>query len=333
MNRNDRGTVISTWFVQDDADTATFFPQVGTRSSDSETQMVYWRCICVFFATSRAVNDCRHLFFSNVAPPRIGDFDTAAFLKALGVECVTLPITHRLGGVASWGNQFYILDIIRHLATNPCGDRYVVLDSDCVWTRPVDDLVKVIDAHGAALYRIGYPDAHVINGATQGQMSDFLRAHGDVDLPLVPYCGGEIFAAAAREMPAIAATADRFWQVLTDSPDPELKEEAHLLSCVYAQLGYPAGTADPYIRRMWTSLRHNNLNKTDPERMIWHLPSEKRSGFAAAFRRLEASTAPGLPAGDFARADRRLLGRLMGVPRRGPAKLLHDVLARLRRAA
>lgn len=62
------------------------------------------------------------------------------------------------------------------------------------------------------------------------------------------------------------------------------KEEAHLLSVIYALLGYELATANRFIQRMWTNFLHNNLRAGDEAFTIWHLPREKRSGSRSARR-------------------------------------------------
>jgi hypothetical protein len=43
-------------------------------------------------------------------------------------------------------------------------------------------------------------------------------------------------------------------------------KEAHLLSVIYALLGYELATANRFIRRMWTNFQHNNLRTSDEAR-------------------------------------------------------------------
>jgi hypothetical protein len=79
------GTTIATWFVADDAATATFFPQVGSRSDAPETQAVYWRCVLCFYASSLVLNPAQpHVFFTNTALPTIDGIDFAAVLVKEG---------------------------------------------------------------------------------------------------------------------------------------------------------------------------------------------------------------------------------------------------------
>ena len=140
--------VLSTWFYAERAGEESVYPQVGGRSSSDWFQAVYWRCVVGFFATSARVNpDAEHRLYTNVdAVPDVDGLQTEAFLGELGVETVVLPYASRppAGWFPAWANQFYVLDVAAHLAeTLPADDAVgVLLDSDCVFTRPVGPLVE-----------------------------------------------------------------------------------------------------------------------------------------------------------------------------------------------
>jgi hypothetical protein len=331
-------TAVCTWFVADDAATATFFPQVGSRSDAPETQAIYWRCTACFFASSMAVNPgARHVFFTNTDMPSVDGVDLAALFGQWGVETVTLPITYRLpqAAVGSWGNQFYILDILDHLTDNPIADRTIVLDSDCLWLRGANDgMDAAIEASGALTYLLGedeHPADASINGLSREGMAQFLRRHGGPNRPAADYCGGEIYAARQDVTRRLSARVRALWpDVLEQGPDAP-REEAHLLSILYVLDGIELGTANPFIRRMWTTFRHHNLYTGDRELTLWHLPAEKKTGFGDLFAQVTAL--PGLNP----RHDAEAMGlsfpnyaRTMGWPRRRAGKFVRDLGLKVR---
>lgn len=334
LARDAASTAIVTWFVADEAEDATFFPQMGARSDAPEAQAVYWRCVVDFFASSLAVNaGRRHLFFANVAPPCVDGIDIGALLARWGVEIVRRPITFRLprGTVERWGNQFYVFDILAHFAQSDAAERVLVLDSDCLWLRPVDAMEAAIDRNGALTYELGTDEHAVdeaINGLSRAGMARFLAAAGGPASDVVPYCGGEIIAAARPDILRMVEQVGRLWDSIVRQVADAPKEEAHFLSVLYAFQGYAAGTANPFIRRMWTTFKHNNLRPADCDLTIWHLPAEKRTGFRDLFGEIAAGNvvptdgSPILAPANYA--------RLMGVPRRRPGKFVRDLGLKLR---
>lgn len=325
-------TAICTWFVADDAAHATFFPQVGARSDAPGAQAVYWRCTVCFYASSIAINPlARHVFITNTRLPVIDGVDIATLFDAWGVQVITLPITYRLpvSSVGSWGNQFYVFDVIEHFAANPPAARALIFDSDCLWLKPVADMEQAIDRYGALTYLLDhteYPETADINGITRQQMGRFLSEHGGPRADRTDYFGGEIYAATQAMTERIAARARALWPSVVDGADNAPREEAHLLSIIYALEGLAPGTADRFIRRMWTSFQHHNLKAEDAGLTVWHLPVEKKTGFADLFARIVAK--PGLhPARDAAAMGLTpdSYARLMGWPRRSPRKLVRDL--------
>lgn len=329
------GTVISTWFVADQANEGTYFPQIGMRSDAPEAQAVYWRCIACFYASSLAVNPhARHVFFSNTSAPFVDGVDLSALLDRWGIEVVQLPITYRLpkGAVSNWGNQFYIFDVLDYVAAKGDSARTIVLDSDCIWLQPVTAMEKAIDASGALGYFMGgdiYAQGEAINGLTRAQMADFLRRHGGPDRSSTPYYGGEIYAARQEVTERLAKRAKALWPEVSTQVDGAPREEAHLLSILYALEEIDGETANPFIRRMWTTFHHNNLLASDRALAIWHLPSEKKSGFAEMFKRI-ALCSDLHPARDASAMglDFATYSRTMGWPRRRPVKFFRDFYAK-----
>jgi hypothetical protein len=326
-------TAIATWFVSDTADNSTFFPQIGINSDAPEAKAIYWRCVLCFFASSRVVNpSAAHLFFTNAGLPIVDGISVELFFARLNVKVINLPINYRLpsGRVKSWGNQFYILDIIRAISLSINYDRYIVLDADCLWLTSAKYVEESIDRLGVLTYLLdekAYGKDEFINGITRYDMAKFLNDMGGGDRESVPYCGGEIFAASSAEIIRIADQIPQMWNRVLGGGKTAPQEEAHFLSIIYALNGYDIGTANTHIKRMWTALKHSNVDVSDLALTIWHLPAEKKYGFKRLFDRLRS--------GDCQLKHLTALGfrpeiycRVMGVPRRSTAKLAHDGAAK-----
>lgn len=331
---NDDSCVISTWFVADNEAEATYFPQIGSQSHAPDVAAVYWRCALVFFASSLAVNPrCRHIMFTNSDPPVINGLDIHATLTNWGVEIVHLPITWRLplGSVATWGNQFYVFDIMEHWVDAEERLPLIILDSDCVWTRSADRIVEALKNRGALAYELYYPPRADINGLTTEQMAKFLGENSSVVPNSVPYCAGEFIAASSDMVSLIVGAAKELWPAVIEQGPFCPREEAHLLSIIYAREGIAPGTGNAFIKRMWTAFRYNNVTADDLSKTIWHLPAEKRTGFYDLFAYLTtilkrdpqaAPQALGLEIATYS--------KYFGIPRRSPSKFVLDVSRKLR---
>lgn len=317
---------ISTWFVSDDSQQSTFFPQIGAKSDAPEAKKIYWQCVLCFFASSVVVNrEYPHFFFTNSELPTIDGVDVAEALRQWKVGVVHLPITFRLplGRVKNWGNQFYIFDIISHLARSDGHTSYIVLDSDCLWMRPVGNLEDAISRYGVLTYQLDEKPEVPINGLSPEGMARFLRQLGGETRDSIPYFGGEIFAATADELHKLAAQVARSWSNVLASDQDTPKEEAHLLSALYALNNYQVGTANPFLKRLWTTFKHRNFEVDDLNLTIWHLPAEKKFGFRDLFSKLRKGNGDYRdPASLGFRPD--LYASTMGIPHRNARKFLRD---------
>lgn len=329
-----REMLVATWFVADQDDEGTWFPQIGSNSADAGAKAIYWRCIATFYATSLAHNpDNPHAFFTNTDLPSVDGVDIAALFDRWGVEVVRLPISHRLppGRVDSWGNQFYVFDVIDHCAETGRWPSVLVLDSDVVWTSSVEALERQVASDGVLSYvhdLVPYPAGTPVNEVMREDLARFMARHGGPEQDTIVYCGGEIFCATLPEVQRLADQVRPLWQAVLDGePDVPL-EEAHLLSVLYAMNRYPLGNADAFIKRMWTTFKYHDVEPGDEQLMLWHLPAEKRSGFPDLFARLVAAGLETRPPAEVA-PGRAELARVFGIPRRSPGKWVRDVRSKV----
>ena len=329
--------IISTLLVIDPPEDASVFPQVGLDSSKRAFQDVYWRCVAVFFASSARQNPgARHVLFTTAeGVPTVQGIDLAALFDRLGVEVAYLPITHRLGRdrVTAWNNVFYILDVIAHLDRIGGFDRAVVMDSDCLWVRPAESLLTDVGRRGVLSMSIAYSHDEKLNGASRRDLVRAAQFLGGHDLTYVPnFSGGELFAATRAGVKNVQRVVSGLWERLAAASPGEVAvyTEEHLLSLAYEILDVPTGSADPHIRRMWTALRLNNVTAEDVDsgRCAWHLPMEKKTGFADLFALVHVRNSWfwSLPPEDL----RVKLAEVMGIPRRSPRQWMMQAGSRLR---
>lgn len=315
--------IISTWIYLDSPEESSEYPQVGKHSHLLDFQKTYWKCVAVFFALSRRFNpEKRHILFSNKRLadfPEIEGFDLQGFLKKQNVEVVTLPLTWQTpeGYFGKWRNQFYIFDVLSFIEKNSRGDEaLLVLDSDCLITRPLDGLFGEIRAHGLMALPMHFADTYNINGVTRQDMKRIFGELDGAELPENPeYCGGEIFAATLPAIRQINQMAPAIWREMLrrhESGQQKLNEEAHFLSYCYHKIG-SFGELDGFIKRIWTSPKFSNVQPADASLPIWHLPAEKTGGIALLFEKLKRNEQV-LAVGDAEMPTE--LGKYLGVPRR-----------------
>ena len=324
--------IISTWIYLDSPEESSEYPQVGKRSHLPDFQKVYWRCVAVFFAVSTQSNPGRrHILFSNVKAedlPEIDGLDLSVILKGLKVEIVTIPLTWQTpeGYFGKWRNQFYIFDILKFIENqhhvgllSTAGDSkqpaeksepaIVILDSDCIVNRSLDQLFAEIRKFGLMALPMHFADDYNINGLTRGDMRRvFTALDGGKDPGEDPeYCGGEIFAATISSIQTINRIAPGIWEIMLEKHSKgaqKLNEEAHFLSYCYHKIGGWA-SLEKYIKRIWTSAKYSNVQKADFDLPIWHLPAEKTGGIALIFKTLNQK-----------RLSLEEMGGYVGIPKR-----------------
>lgn len=328
---------ISTWVHLDSASQESRYPQVAGRSSSSSFQRVYLRCVATFFATSVRNNpEARHVLFTNAAQfPAFDDFDLIQFLDDLDVEITRLtsdyfPPREFYG---AWRNQFYVFDIISYIASNAQpDDRWLVLDSDCVWIRDGRAIERAIGEHGLLTYLINYPVDWEVNGLTRLDMQEIYEDIGKQALVSPPlYFGGEIYAATGSVSGKVARELDTLWHTTLSRFKQQknyFREEAHALSYLYSNRGFPAGTANAYIKRMYTGLpfQYHTALGADYGLAVWHLPLEKKWGLKRLFDDVRRPTSEFWRI-DIGRPFAEYLGHILGIPRRTTSKLIKDSAA------
>ena len=258
-------------------------------------------------------------------------FSTQQFLEKLNVEVVQVPFTYLPppGYHGAWRNQFYILDIIKHLESlNVSDEQYVILDSDCVFTGSVQPLSQDLSAKGLLALDLNLPLNENINGLTQRDMKQVFE---DLGLPCASeaatYYGGEFFAATPEAIHRLAAEIDPLWQISLDrfhAGKPKFNEEAHFLSFLYAKLGYAHPTANPYAGRIWTGRKYQNTSPKDFDLTIWHVPAEKKHGIKRLFQQVIRPASPFwtvAPGPDFA----HYIAGYLGIPKSSLSKKSRDV--------
>ena len=177
-----------------------------------------------------------------------------------------------------------------------------------------------------------FPNNELINGLTRGEMKVIFESLDGKSREMAPnYYGGEIIAIGSDEMGRLCEQIEPLWTECLarfQRGESKFNEEAHFLSYLYDIMEYAAGTANPFIKRIWTGRKSNNACRSDFDLSIWHLPSEKKYGlhrlFGEVVRRHSRfwTTEPG---SEFA----SYVSQFVGIPRTTLGKLTYEIYRRV----
>lgn len=288
---------ISTWLCADEPGEESNYPQVGGNSSEFEVQKIYWRCVMVFFASSIRYHQegYKHVFFTNVKElPEVDGVNIQDELEKLGVEIRYVKFTYKTPPqyYHSWRNQFYEFSIIDDLAKSAQdNDLWLLLDSDCVFVKSADELFNKGEKSGHLLLSPNYPVDYDINGLTRLQMKEIYEELLGRKINEAPeYHAGEFLFLNGDYLKKISKEFETLWPELLRRHEaglPKLNEEAHTLSYIYYLMGLESGGANGIIKQLWTDKNtFRNVEPANFDLAIWHLPAEKRVGFATLFEEL-----------------------------------------------
>ena len=317
---------IATWFYKENADEASYYPQMGGGSA-RYVHLIYMQILVPFFTTFRRYNPrAGLLFFSNPDEGALPGYlvDT---LRRNEVEHVTVPYTCRppKGWYKAWMNQYYLYDILRAMEKRmqPC-DTLLVCDADCLCRKPLDQLFDSVRRDGSALYDCHYPDDFVVNGTTRKQMEEVYKGCFGEEKHF-SYYGGEFIAlrgdAVARINRVFPVPAK--YNFALPEGGARLHEEAHFLSVLAARLDLCNDTANKYVKRMYTSSVYNNVEAGDEQLAVWHVLSEKKTGLYRLYRLIRRNQGMGDEAAFWKKA-----GEWCGIPHTSLKKRVLDVVYR-----
>lgn len=280
---------ICTWFCADEKGEESLFPQTGKLSSSQAHQNIYWRCILVFFITSRRFNKKeKHVLFTNVKQlPEVDGRYISSILNQLDVDVVYTDFKYKTpkGYYGSFQNQFYEFSILEYISNNhkSINDHYMVLDSDCIFLKPIDKLFDEASQSGFISFEDEVNAEYVINGLSRIDLKHQYEELMQVRLTEIPsYHLGEFFLSSVGNIKKFFSDFRELWPILLQrhsAGKPKFNEEAHTLSYLYFKNGFRAHPANTFMRRVWTNpLFYREVRSNDINLMIWHLPAEKTFG-------------------------------------------------------
>lgn len=320
---------ITTWFHTDDDGRGEYAQVRGNPLSD-EFRDVYRRCVALYFISARRANpDAKLTLYVNqpwADTTKIAR-ETASLLDKLGVEIDIIEYSANIPNsfTEKWRNQFYVLDVLKAaLEKMQSEDVLTILDSDVVWS--VGDkanlLWSAIKENNIVAMPLNYPLDQRENGLSAVELAALLGADD-----AIPYMGGEFVGVSSCGGRLVLENAVVAFRALMNRhlENHEIAfEEAHVLSAAYARLS--ASTIPPgIIGRVWTQpLKFRNVNTSDLDLALWHVPAEKRYGLRRLYKlvqRVGVDSVLQIPDEKWI----QLVTRHLGIPRNSPVKWVSDV--------
>jgi hypothetical protein len=286
--------IISTWICLDEVGEESSYPQVGGDSSAAGFQAVYWRCVfCFFFYSIRHNPTYSYYLFVNqeLDSLEVDGVEVIRSLQELGVKISFVPFTYKLpiGYYGSWRNQMYEFDVfkycLRHFGDD---DMLLLLDSDCIITKPLDGLFQLCSENGCLTYKLSLPETYVMNGITRLDMKELYEILLGRSISEVPdYHAGEFAMFTIKALKIIMEKLDSAFLCMLDrfsqGMPVKFNEEAQFLSYLYYANGISGGEANSYIKRLWNAAAFYNITPNDRNLHIWHVPAAKKAGIPKLF--------------------------------------------------
>ena len=286
---------ICTWLCADKKGEESAFPQTGELSSSQKHQNIYWRCILVFFITSKRFNATeRHLLFTNVSTlPVVDGRPIEDILNKLDVQIIYTDFNYKTpkNYFGSFQNQFYEFSILEYIAhnNNNISDKYLILDSDCIFIKPVQRLFEASNKSGFISFTDPVKPDYIINGLSRNDLKQLYEELLGTKLNEIPeYHLGEFFLCSVQNIKKIFGDFEELWPKMIERNKNGLKklnEEAHTLSFLYFKNGLKACADPSFMRRIWTNpVFYRDVRSSDTELCIWHLPAEKTFGIYELYK-------------------------------------------------
>lgn len=281
---------ICTWFCADEKGEESIFPQTGQKSSTQKHQEIYWRCILLFFVTSKRFNkNQKHILFTNVKKlPVLDNRNLSEVMKELDVETVFTDFKFKTpkGYFQMFQNQFYEFSILEYITKHNFkpADNYMILDSDCIFIKPAKNLFNESSKNNGFLsFEDDCTTELIIHGLSRRDMKSLYENLLGSKLNEIPgYHLGEFFLASVKNINIIFSDFLNLWpQMMERFKDglPKFNEEAQTLSYLYYKNGFKASQSRALMKRIWTNpVFYRNVDISDLNLIIWHLPSEKTFG-------------------------------------------------------
>jgi hypothetical protein len=317
-------------YISVNPDDLALYPQLEGFNVEGQ-RLNYWQCAVVLFASCRRCDqDARLVLYTNDEDPVIiKNNNVKNILQDIGVEIHYLPFeSFRPPAKFStlFTNAFYKFDVMQALGSEP-DTPTILLDADCVWARPNDEIKAEVVSGTLLLYDVheeSDPDKRVDGLSRRERGLTYKRIHPDYPASAPIHIGGEIIAGIGRHFKVLAEKLLISYRTILEKFEDEPPQFAdgrkifdgneNLGSMIFNMMDVSWENADNYIKRIWTGHSFKNIERSDVELSIWHVPAEKQMGIPQLFEQALDLTSQfwQTPIHTF----NRYLGGYLGIPKR-----------------
>ncbi|MDD2451120.1 MAG: hypothetical protein PHU67_04320 [Sulfurovum sp.] len=267
------------------------------KSADIQKKFdVYYQCIVVMFASLRRFyKEDRMVIFSDALLPN----EYQDFLKYLHVETIVLEkkdiiYVNDLRIQNKFPGCLFTLDVFNYVASSKFNndiDLFCLLDSDCIMSHKLakypEDLIEKNLIGGI---EINYENDHIVNGQSKNTLHKIYNKlfSKETNIDNFKYFGGEMYMIPSKMIKNISDDVEFIFDYLTHQD--KLKDnneftEEHILTLAFNK--NEVYLTDNIIKRIWTADVHTNIDGTEKQYAIFHLPAEKKYFFQNMFMSLK----------------------------------------------
>lgn len=254
-------------------------PNIGAIEVSSKFD-IYYKCIIVMFASAKTYADAKLQLFTDRYLPKVFQEQ----LEQLGVETVILKNNEY---VSKFKNNFpgclFLLDAFSHIVNDERysnKDKFVFVDSDCIFRKNINF------ARNCVAYKINKVAKENINGQTRESLLNIKNSiYNSTDsIDFFDFYSGEFYLFSMKNLKEVCSQISKIVSHIQAIYGVDLIfTEEHLLAIVLTQLDVENQEND--IRRIWTTRSYSNVDETNLDVAIYHMPAEKRELFNDLYHR------------------------------------------------
>lgn len=261
----------------------------GVNVKSSNHLQVYFRCICVFFASIyRFYPEQRKELFTNSIIPEefrliLQNYNVViTVLEEKDCKYVNSPIIS-----TNFPGCLFSLDVYRYLLNNKGSynnfNSVLLLDNDTIVLKNFDDEIKELGKKIIG-YKLDYDFQNIINGKSRATLSYVNLIHGKQKC--VSWFGGEALGFNLEFCKTFVDEVEKYFSYFeldSNLLGNQLTEE-HLFSIILSNEIERVQESKFFIKRVWTTYGYNNIMGNESEFKILHYPSEKHRLFKQIYK-------------------------------------------------